>query len=86
MNHIINFLYSINKIPFVGQLLSGLVGILTAIISVKLSAKETRKDLKRKERPYLKVTRNSNRLIVKNVSDSSCYDIKCEIKIKNKFF
>lgn len=73
-------------IQFITSFISGGLAVFAGIVTANYTGKAEKNNLRQESRPYLAVSSRDGQLTVKNVSNNSCYDVKCEVEIVNKFF
>lgn len=73
-------------IQIIASLISGILAIIAGIVTANHTGKAEKRNSRQESRPYLTVTIDQNQMIVTNVSDNPCYDVKCEIELINCFF
>lgn len=73
-------------IQIIVSLISGILAIIAGIVTANYTGKAEKRNSRQESRPYLTVKIDKNQMIVTNVSDNPCYDVKCEIELINSFF
>lgn len=73
-------------IQIIVSLISGILAIIAGIVTANHTGKAEKRNSRQESRPYLTIKIDQNQMIVTNVSDNPCYDVKCEIELINSFF